>query len=267
MNEALKTFFEEWGIEYFSTIAYSDCREINGAIMARESFTPKSVVVFLIPYYAGEAENLSVYAASLDYHIIIRTITSALIERLSALYPAASFRGYGDHSPIDERHAALVSGLGILGDSGLLINEKYGTYVFIADVVTDLEPVTLGAITPREITACSHCGACRRACPTGALIGRGECLSAITQKKGELTPNEVEMMRKFNTVWGCDLCQGACPHNNSPKKTPVGFFYRDRITRLTSEVLASLSGKAFKERAFAWRGRSVVERNLKYLDS
>ena len=266
MHSALNSFFAENKIEYYSVIDYADCREINHDIMIREPFEPRSVIMFLIPYYTGKAENLSVYAASLDYHIIIRELTGALIDRLSTLFPEYRFRGYGDHSPIDERHAALIAGLGIAGDSGLLINEKYGTYTFIADVVTDVPPHLLGACTPIVPRTCMHCGACLRACPTGILRGDGgDCLSAITQRKGELTEDEKALMIKHNILWGCDFCQSSCPHNKNPKITPVEFFHRDRIPCLTREILDNMSDDDFEKRAFAWRKRKTIERNLDIL--
>ncbi len=264
----IENYFGERKIEYYSVLRYSDCRETNRAIMERESFVPRSVIVFLVPYYSGETVNISRYSASLDYHMALRELADGLIDRLKAEFPDASFRAYGDHSPINEVSAALISGLGIIGDSGLLINEKYGTYIFIGDIVTDIPPDIIGAVEPGEVRTCSHCGACRRACPTGVLRGDGEdCLSAITQRKGELTHQECEMMRKYNTVWGCDICQTACPHNRSPILTPIEFFYKDRIPHLTSDILASMDKTEFMQRAFAWRGRKTVERNLELLEN
>ena len=240
MKKELAEFFEKKKIEYYSVLDYSVAREINHAIIERESFKPKSAIIFLLPYYAGEGKNLSAYAAARDYHIAIREHTCELIEELQRLFPECRARGYGDHSPIDERDAALSAGLGILGDSGLLINEKYGTYIFIADVLTDI--------------------------PSEELGESGAGLSAITQRKGDLTEDEVDLMRKFNTVWGCDICQSACPYNKEPKITPISFFLEDRITTLTSERLSEMSKDEFAQRAFAWRGRKTVERNLKLLD-
>jgi len=267
MKKELADFFEKRKIEYYGVIDYSFAREINRGIIERESFTPRSVILFLLPYYAGSTDNLSVYAAAKDYHIAIRKYTGELIEVLHSLFPASSAKGYGDHSPIDERDAALSAGIGILGDSGLLINEKYGTYVFVADVITDISPAELGEsgrVYPHR--KCISCGRCRRACPTGLLCCESsECLSAITQRKGELSEAEVNLMRKFNTVWGCDLCQSACLYNEEPKITPIEFFKENRIPRLTSDLLASMTNEEFAERAFAWRGRAVVERNLRHL--
>ncbi|MCQ2413915.1 MAG: hypothetical protein MJ082_03850, partial [Clostridia bacterium] len=140
-------------------------------------------------------------------------------------------------------------------------------YIFIADVITDIPPEELGATEPKEIRACLHCGKCLAACPTGILRGEGtDCLSAITQRKGELLPGEINLMKKYNTVWGCDECQCHCPFNKNAEKTPVGFFYEERIGKLTSEILTGMSKEEFMKRAFSWRGRKTVERNLKALN-
>ena len=267
MREELKKHFLEQNIEFFSVISYSDCREINENIAKREHFTPKSAIVYLLPYYTGETENISRYAASYDYHIAIREINEGVIRLLREYFPDASFKGYGDHSPIDERHAALVLGLGIAGDNGLIINEKYGSYIFVGDIVTDIEPSALGAQAPKPIARCEGCGVCKTSCPTGILRGEGwDCLSAITQKKGELTDSEMNLMIENNTVWGCDLCQIYCPHNLSPEKTPVEFFYKNRIDRLDRQVLDSMDKDEFNRRAFAWRKRATVERNIGILE-
>ena len=266
MKSKLDKYFSSVNIEYYAVLSYADTREINKRIIDREGFEPKSVIIYLLPYYAGKTENLSIYAASLDYHLAIREINAGLEKVLKENFADAKVKGYGDHSPIDERHAALISGLGIAGDNGLIINEKYGSYVFLGDMISDISPDLLGAITPMEYARCSGCGACKRACPTGILRGEGDdCLSAITQRKGTLTDQESEMMRRYNTLWGCDICQNACPHNRSPRLTPVEFFYRDRIPTLTHEILDNMSDDDFELRAFAWRKRKTVERNLDIL--
>ena len=265
MSELIFEYFNSVGINHFSVLKYSDCREINERLRISLDFEPKSVIMFLVPYYAGETVNLSRYAASLDYHLILREITEGLATHLGKDYPDAHFAGYGDHSPIDEVGAALISGLGIRGDNGLIINSEYGSYVFIGDLLTDIDPDLLGAKEPVAPLGCHHCGACAAACPTGILRGEGnDCLSAITQRKGELSDHEIALMKKYNTVWGCDMCQSACPYNKKPKLTPVPFFHRERIPELTLEILNGMTRVEFLRRAFAWRGRKTVERNLNY---
>ena len=267
MKDIIKDYFASKNIEYYAVLDYSYCRQINASIMERESFEPKSVIVYLLPYYTGETVNISRYAASLDYHLALREYSSGLIDALLSAKSGANAKGYGDHSPIDEVGAALISGLGMVGDNGLIINEKYGSYVFIGDVVTDIPADELGATKIREVKRCMHCGACKRSCPTGILRAEGDdCLSAITQRKGELTPEECDLMRKYNTVWGCDLCQSACPYNREPLVTPIEFFHRERIAELTRDILDAMDKPSFMRRAFSWRGRKTVERNLDILN-
>ncbi len=262
MKESIKQYFLSKKIEYYAVLDYNDCTEINPHIMARESFTPRSVIVYLLPYYTGETINISRYAASLDYHMAIREIGEGLISVLSDISPESHFKSYGDHSPINEVNAALISGLGRLGDNGLIINDKYGSYIFIGDVVTDIDPYKLGAQSPCVPTGCLHCKKCISACPTGCLSGASkECLSEITQRKSELFAKEAELLRKYNTVWGCDICQEVCPYNRDPVITPIEFFHKDRIDRLDLDILASMDKAAFSKRAYAWRGRRTVERN------
>ena len=262
----LDGFFKQRGIEYYAVLDYKDCRETARHIIERESFTPASVIIYLMPYYVSGAENMSLYATSLDYHLAIGEVNNALREHLQAHFAGSGFKGYGDHSPIDERSAALITSLGVLGRNGLLINERYGSYVFIGDALTDIPAELLGKSPISEVKYCEGCGKCLASCPTGILRAQGDfCLSMATQKKGELTDEEVSLMRKVNTVWGCDLCQSVCPHNRTPLVTPIDFFKKERITCLTSEILASMSKEELRRRAFGWRGRAVPERNLSLL--
>lgn len=263
MKEKIKRVFSENGIEYFAPRDYASLSVINSRLEGRIGFDIKSAFIFLIPYYVSRGANISAYATSLDYHLVIRELGEGIVNGLSALFPGESFYTSADHSPIDERLAALTSGLGMLGKNGLIINESYGSYVFIGEILTSIDPCKVFAIDPVEITHCSGCGRCLTACPTGILRGAGEsCLSAITQKRGTLTSSEVELMKKYNTVWGCDLCQSSCPHNASPLVTPIGLFHSERLTRVGKNDINAMTDEEFSRRAFAWRGRGVILRNL-----
>jgi epoxyqueuosine reductase QueG len=119
----------------------------------------------------------------------------------------------------------------------------------------------LSAADDLKVDLCLHCGKCQAACPTG---GDG-CLSEITQRKGELTESQIGYIKKGGMVWGCDMCQNACPLNDSAEETPIAFFRKERIASLDREVLSMMSDEEFKKRAFSWRGRGVLERNIKIL--
>ena len=123
--ERIQYFFSEKNIEYFALLPFSECAVTRDYLYAsKEGFTPRSVLVFLVPYYAGRAENLSVYAAAPDYHRYMKELLSSLEEYLSQTFEGYRFFGFADHSPIDERLAAAKAGLGVFGKNGLLITEK-----------------------------------------------------------------------------------------------------------------------------------------------
>lgn len=268
MKDTISKFFIEQGIEYCSILKYSACREINPELCERFGISAKGVILYLVPYFTAEGENISSYAVGVDYHLVIKRINEELIDVLKQKYPTNAFLSFGDHSPIDERHAALISGLGILGENGLIINKKYGSYVFIGEIITDLEPSENDLADLREPEHCLGCGRCKASCPTGILRGEGgECLSAITQKKGELSDTETSLMIRCGTAWGCDICQRVCPYNRHPQKTPISDFYIDPISRLTRERLDGMKKAEFSRRAYAWRGRKTIERNLDLLEN
>ncbi len=259
-----KIFLDE-KIEYFSVIPYSLCTPTRPYLLERDGLVPRSVICFLVPYYTGEGENISAYAVGYDYHGYMDALFSRACSALSDMIPGAKFVGYADKSPIDERSAAAIAGLGVIGRNGLLITEKYSSYVFLGEIITDAEPSELGYIGASEIKYCEGCNKCHSVCP---INKEGcECLSALSQKKGELSENEKAILVKYNTVWGCDICQQVCPYTKraiaaGSIMTPIDYFYESRITGLTPEIIEKMTDDEFSRRAYSWRTRRTVLRNL-----
>lgn len=226
-----------------------------------------SVIVALFPYFCGydEDANLSIYTHGTDYHIVIKDILTAAAEELGLI-------GYAIHSDIGpeiERYLAVSAGLCFVGRNGMCINEKYGSYFFIGYIACR---ENLGN-SHFEPTGCKNCMACVRACPGGALddgFCEEKCLSAITQKKQPLTDGEKVLIKENGTVFGCDICQRVCPHNKNAQTTPIVQFADGLIKSLSLADIEHLSNREFKEkyrdRAFAWRGKKVLERNLKIIE-
>ena len=266
MQLKLKGILEKENIEYFSVIPFEVCKIVNPRLLNALKFSPKSIIIFLMPYYTGEAVNLSRYAISHDYHSIFHEISTRISDELSICFPSANLAPFCDHSPIDERAAAACAGLGFVGENRLLINEKYGSYVFVGEIITDIDEDEIGSFPKNSLTNCIGCQKCKAACPTKSLENHeNECLSAITQRKGTLSDSEVEIMRKINTVWGCDVCQTVCPHNKSPELTPISAFYEERMDILTSQMLSEMTDVQFSQRAYAFRKIETIKRNLQKL--
>ena len=117
---------------------------------------------------------------------------------------------------------------------------------------------------PRELMGCLHCGVCVKRCPGKALeagrLEKNRCLSHITQKKGELSKEEKELLLRGKLVWGCDLCQEVCPLNKNVKSMGMKQFQEDTIPVIEPGQSAFLQGRAFQ-----WRPAAVIERNLEWM--
>ena len=265
----LKEFFEKEKIEYYSAVKGIGEFIVNPNKLAR--FTediqkPLAAIVFLCPYYQGENVNggISRYAFPRDYHLYFRELFGQLTKFSEKHGKELRFAGFSDNSPFSEVRLAASAGLGTVGRNGLLINEKYGSYIFIGEIVLSENDAEGLAAQPGEARRCSGCGLCSALCPTGALSGNPEkCLSYLSQKK-KITSEEAELLRVNCCLWGCDKCQEVCPHNKNAAVSPIPFFSNDLITELTPELLGEKTDFAQRlgERAFSWRGYDVLKRNL-----
>ena len=263
MKNYISQLLSKEKIEYFGILPLSECRVINPRLYERTfcSWTPKSVIVLLVPYYSGEYKdrNLSLYAVPRDYHLYFKELYSRIEENLDRAFPEYNFKGFSDHSPINEVDAAAKCGLGLIGDKYQLINGKYGSYTFIGEIYTDAE---FSEYDTCGIEYCSHCGACISACPT-----KDGCLSEITQKKGELSAEEKLLMIKHRTLWGCDICREVCPMNKGVAITPIEFFRTELIPVLNKQTLKGMSKEQFTSRAYSWRGKNTILRNIELFES
>jgi epoxyqueuosine reductase QueG len=132
----------------------------------------------------------------------------------------------------------------------------------LGEVITDFEI----PCRAHEVNFCMDCGACTNACPT-AVAEKNLCLSALSQKKGKLSEEEERILLSTNTVWGCDRCQECCPYNHDAMAagtiyTPIPFFYENTLSSPTAEEIKNMSDEDFAQRAYSWRGREVILRNL-----
>lgn len=232
----------------------------------------KSVIVCLFPYYTGKQNggNIAKYAQGKDYHIIVKEKLDKICEILREIIEDFKYMAFTDTGPLNDRYLAYLAGLGYYGWNQNIITNHYGSYVIIGYIINNY-PFKPDAPLEKE---CESCGACVRACPGRAIGGNYQmepekCLSYITQKKNDLTEEDKKRIIENAMVFGCDVCQDVCPHNKNAKITPLEEFNRGLISNIVGEELQNLSNKVFKEkygdRAFAWRGKKILSRNLEYI--
>jgi len=178
------------------------------------------------------------YARRRNYHKELKRRCHRLMDRIRRMEPSFEGRAFVDTAPVAERSLAAAAGLGWIGRNGCLVVPEYGSYVLLCEVVCNLS----AAPGQPPAGACGDCGACIRACPTGAIVGpaivdSGRCLSYHTiENRGEV-PRHL-WPRAGNRVFGCDACQAACPHNQGPHKPPAipipagGDLHRTALTKI-----------------------------------
>ena len=272
--EWLNQLFAASGAAAWGTCAFSDLELSGGSLEKAQEICPEpaGVMVAAYPYYAGSRPgNLSLYARGEDYHRVLVRRLSTVCSALEQAFPDHRFLPGTDNSPLPERKAARIAGLGIQGRNGLVIVPPYGSWVFLGTILTDYALPS----SPEPAPDCMNCGACVRACPGGALsttpFDEDRCLSALTQKKGALTPEQEELLKAHPLIWGCDICQTVCPYNQDVELSELldltgaeeSLPYMDS---LHPSDLEGLTNRTFREqygnRAFAWRGPAVLRRNL-----
>lgn len=229
----------------------------------------QSIIVCLFPYYTGSQSeaNLSKYTYSRDYHLVIKEKLTLIQAYLQSLLPDFQSQAYADTGPLADRYLAYLAGLGFYGVNSCLITDKYGSYFFIGYLLTN---VPFPPDSPLD-RVCLQCGRCQAACPGQIILGdftidpRG-CKSYLTQKKAALSPAEIAIIGKTPLVFGCDICQDVCPHNQNISVTPLAEFQADLLPSVREDELTPLSNKEFRrlfgDRAFSWRGKQVLLRNL-----
>jgi epoxyqueuosine reductase len=194
----------------------------------------RSVVVVAQEYFQRDAPGVpedaargvvARYARGADYHDVLKDRLLDLLLWLRAeaqalgVAPEVCGVPYVDTGPVLERELAWRAGLGWFGKNTMLIHPRRGSYFFLGFLLLDLELASSG---PFRADHCGSCRACLDACPTGALLGRDDtgapvmdarrCISYLTiELKGPI-PRALRSA-VGNRIFGCDICQEACPWN------------------------------------------------------
>jgi epoxyqueuosine reductase len=154
-----------------------------------------------------------------DYHDLMRQRLRTFVAWLAeAAGPGLEAFTCVDAGPVQERVFAEQAGLGWIGKNTCLINPARGSWLFLGEVLTNLE---IEASRP-GVDLCGTCTRCLEACPTGALVAPYEldatrCLTYLTIETRRPVAAGLRSAIGRQVV-GCDICQDVCPWN---RRAPV----------------------------------------------
>jgi epoxyqueuosine reductase len=162
-----------------------------------------------------------------------------------------------------ERGFAAKAGLGFIGKNTTLITQKFGSWVFLSEIITTLE---LPYDKPKkQFASCGTCTKCIDACPTKALIkpyvlDARKCISYLTiESKKEIQPELKEKLG--DKIFGCDICQEVCPHNCKAKQTDIEEFLSHRAgPYLNLNEIKNMTKDEFNEK---YKGSPIKRAGLK----
>jgi epoxyqueuosine reductase len=168
------------------------------------------------PLAASDGSVVARYAAGPDYHGSLRERAIRVARTASGrLRETFRWRVCVDSTPLAERSFAAAAGLGWIGKNGCLIDRELGSYLLLAEIVTDLD------LPPDDPVAelCGSCARCLESCPTDAFLGPGlldaaRCLAYWTIEHRGVLPDGVKE-NLGDRVFGCDVCQEVCPWNDA----------------------------------------------------
>ncbi|HSI10896.1 MAG TPA: tRNA epoxyqueuosine(34) reductase QueG [Chthoniobacter sp.] len=214
----------------------------------------RSVVVLGMNYWQSDEREakdeahgrIARYAWGDDYHDVIEKKLRMMDEWLIAR--GGRQRCYVDTGPVLERDMAAVAGAGWQGKSTMLIHPKFGTWFFLAEILTTLE-------LPTDAPMADHCGKCTRcmvACPTNAItaprqLDARRCISYLTIENKGAIPEEFRTAIG-DRIYGCDDCLTACPWNRFAQDSRESTFAaRDFVHGWSLRDFLTLDDNAFRE--------------------
>ena len=202
------------------------------------------------PGNPGPTGKVARYAWGDDYHDVIKSKLRQLAADLSDIAGReVRTRVFVDDGPMNDRAAAERAGVGWFGKNTNILTRSHGSWVFLSQVVTDLE---LEADEPLAKT-CGECVICIDDCPTGAIVApyvidNRRCISFLTIELRGSIPRELRPL-VGDWVFGCDICQDVCPVNRKASESlEPAFRQRHDFGAPALIPLLDIDDEGFRER-------------------
>lgn len=211
----------------------------------------RSVISVILNYYPNEKQDdttykISKYAYGIDYHFVLKDKLKELLKRINEEIINVNGMAFVDSAPVLDRANAKYAGLGWIGKNSNLISKEFGSFIFIGELIVDIE-----LEYDKEINEyCGDCTKCMDACPTNAiieprLVDSNKCISYLTiENKGILPENEKHNFN--NWIFGCDICQDVCPWNSKLESHNIKeFLPKDELLRMSMNDWKNLTKEKF----------------------
>ena len=253
-------------------------KNIELRINSKEWFEEGKTIISIAFPYVFLDENMkvkpqddngfSIYTRGLDYHYVVNKYLNKIGEIIEGY--GGKYKTFVDSNTLPERYLAYIAGVGFIGKNNLIITKKYGSYVFLGEIITDLELYDDDKRTFDEIDLFKECGECKicyKKCPTKSINSVKKncniCLSYITQKKDL---EDWEIKKLGGRMFGCDTCQFSCPYNANIKNSEIEEFKPlDFLNKYSDDDIIDMNNGEFKENfkktSCGWRGKNVLKRN------
>ncbi|WP_209453134.1 tRNA epoxyqueuosine(34) reductase QueG [Thermoanaerobacterium butyriciformans] len=245
-------------------------KRINPYILLEDVKSIISVAVSYNVVYEADLPKsaygtISRTAWGIDYHKVLIDLLEKLRDFILSKCNDAKAVLLVDNNPLLERAIAYNAGIGFFGKNNMIINEEFGSYLFLGEMLINVpfEPDS------KIESKCGSCTRCLKACPGKALIEEykidaNKCLSYATIKKGYLSDSTLK--RLGTRIYGCDTCQDVCPFNEKAKKvTRREFTPQNLKPKHDLREILSLDKKKFQElfgtTSASWRGKNTIVRN------
>jgi len=202
-------------------------RDVHKRVDPREVFPQaRSVVVVALNYFTPHQHQqspatgkVSRYAWGDDYHDVVKEKLVSLLEWIKEHEPSAEGKVCVDIQPVMDKAWAVRAGLGWLGKHSNVITQEHGSWVFIGELLLNLD---LEHDRERVEDHCGTCTLCIDACPTAAItepyvVDSNKCISYATiELRAPELPEEMDLA---GWLYGCDVCQDVCPWNRFEQAT------------------------------------------------
>ncbi len=257
LNEEIKKLLEWLRRGYQAGMKYMEHNLEKRKNVNKVLSDAKSIISLAINYYTEEnysnepnSGKISRYAWGKDYHLVVWDKLLVLENSLKELDPSFNSISYVDTGPVMDKVWAKKAGLGWIGKHTNLINKEYGSWIFLANIITNYE---FNYSTEIE-DSCGSCTACIDACPTNAIVEEyvvdsNKCISNLTIENKEDIP--IELKGKFdNWLYGCDICQDVCPWNiKFYQITPLQEFRPNKdLKEIPLDDVLSMNNSQFREK-------------------